>query len=176
MAQGEPAERTAVLQLRMTEPQHRHIHAVATVNGTTAEVVEKAARLVAKDADLTMAEARAQVWRDNPRLITKSRDAADAPDTKPSDISLAEQVAVAVNDRAMEWTAVPGMSTVPPAEVRRDVWKSPDGRRLQALMRDHRKLSTIQKAKDHPEARAILKAWQKDPKDGLPGHVPPPPR
>ena len=66
------------------------------------------------------------------------------------------------------------MWTVPTAEVRVMVWKSAEEVKLQALMRDHRKPDTIRKAEDHAEARAILKAWQTDPRADLPASVPPP--
>ena len=74
--------------------------------------------------------------------------------------------------RAAWWNAVPGLWTVTPADARVHIWKSAEGVKLQALMRDHRKLSTIQKAKDHAEARQILREWQDDPKAGLPASVP----
>ena len=74
-----------------------------------------------------------------------------------------------LHKRALALRATPGLWNERIPDLRVRVWKSPDGKRLRALMLASvsRKPATIKKSGEHREAFAALKRWQADPREGL---------
>ncbi len=162
-------EETAAMATALIRQINDERETTMTKTDARAEVNALAEAMVAAGEVDTMAEGRAQAWRDHPDLIAKSRKenttvlASDAP------LTLGGEIAEVVHKRALELSATPGMwnERIPALRVR--VWKSPDGERLRALMRASvsRKPATIKKAGEHAEAFRILASWQDDPRVGL---------
>ncbi len=130
--------------------------------------------LIAKGKAANITEARPMVWKSRPDLVAASRanDEGDihvAGGRKPEAGTVAEQISKVIHDRADAIASMPQMFGKSIADLRVEVWKSPDGRKLRSLYTDstRHKPAVIEKSGLHVEAFRILKSWIADPATGI---------
>lgn len=158
---------------RMTTRKETTV-AVETYADVIAEVERRAAE-VQKEAKvsgepISMAKAKAQVWHDDPELVQRSRNAPKSEHAPPPvDKGLSAEIAAAVHARALEASGRPEMWTKTIPEMRAAIWRTPDGRQLQALAKAAAKYDpdTLAKSGNHTRAYTVLRKWQENPAAGV---------
>jgi len=159
---------------RMTTSRKATTVAVETHADVIAEVDSRAAALQeeAKESGdpISMAKARAAVWKADPELVQRSRNAPKSEHPAPPvDQGLSAEIAAAVHARALEASGRPEMWTKTIPEMRNAIRHTPDGKLLTALERAAAKRDpeTLAKFATHKRAFAVLRAWQENPAQGV---------
>lgn len=136
------------------------------------QVDEIAAEMVANGEASNITQARPLVWKARPDLRDLSRankETANLPRSRPShETDTAQRVVAAVADWADELSAQQGNWNKQAAELRAEIWRTPQGRQLRELYTDaHHKGEKVAKSNDHADAVQVLKRLEDDPRSYL---------